>query len=59
MHKIIFDKFADNQTTTINPPVLTDDILTELKEMTERCAKLADEIQTLKREVLELSNVYL
>ncbi|CAL1680402.1 unnamed protein product [Lasius platythorax] len=50
---IKFDEFAE---PIISSPLLTDDIITELKEMNERCIILADEIQTLKREVLELSD---
>ncbi|XP_072742959.1 uncharacterized protein [Anoplolepis gracilipes] len=42
--------------TKTDSPILTDDIITELKEMNERCIILADEIQKLKREVYELSD---
>lgn len=52
-----FDEFADNQIPTIISPVSTEDIITELKEMNEKCIILAEEIQNLKREVQELSDV--
>lgn len=38
-------------------PLLTDDIIIEIKVMNERCILLTDEIQQLKREVSELSEV--
>lgn len=38
-------------------PLLTDDIIIEIKVMNERCILLTDEIQQLKREVSELSQV--
>ncbi|XP_039309290.1 uncharacterized protein LOC105201905 isoform X2 [Solenopsis invicta] len=40
---------------TISSPLLTNDIIIELKIMNERCILLTDEIQQLKREVSELS----
>ncbi|XP_077258497.1 uncharacterized protein LOC143895322, partial [Temnothorax americanus] len=39
----------------ISSPLLTDDLIIELKVMNERCILLTDEIQQLKREVSELS----
>jgi len=42
---------------TISAPLLTDDIFIELKIMNERCILLTDEIQQLKHEVSELSEV--
>ncbi|XP_011873265.1 PREDICTED: early endosome antigen 1-like isoform X2 [Vollenhovia emeryi] len=38
----------------VSSPLLTDDIIIELKVMNERCILLTDEIQQLKREVSEL-----
>ncbi|XP_067203521.1 outer dense fiber protein 2 isoform X2 [Linepithema humile] len=38
----------------ISSPLLTDDMITKLKAMDERCIILVDEIQQLKREVQEL-----
>ncbi|KAL6442884.1 hypothetical protein ACFW04_002734 [Cataglyphis niger] len=52
----INEEIEDNEIETISSPLLTDDIITELKEMDERCITLADEIQKLKLEVRELSN---
>jgi len=42
---------------TISASLLTDDIFIELKIMNERCILLTDEIQQLKHEVSELSEV--
>lgn len=43
--------------STISASLPTDDIIIELKVMNERCILLTDEIQQLKREVFELSEV--
>lgn len=49
--------FAELAESIISSPFLTDDIITKLKAMDERCIVLVDEIQQLKREVQELSEV--
>lgn len=41
----------------ISSPLLTDDIIIELKVINEKCILLTDEIQQLKHEVSELSEV--
>jgi len=51
---IILEEF---EKSIISAPVKTDDIITEVKVMNERFILLTDEVEQLKREIFELSEV--